>query len=90
MLEWALCRFYKKRTGTRYAELEFLHPGESVGHIVHFGASRLQNITALFFMLGWTWCSIHKKCVGPRYAELVFLCPVGYAGHVVHSCESGP
>jgi hypothetical protein len=29
----------KKRFRTRYAELHFLHPVASVGHIVHFGAS---------------------------------------------------
>ncbi len=72
MLEWALCRFYKKRTGTRYAELEFLHLGESVGHIVHFGASGLQNITALFFMLVWDQYGFHRKRAGTRYEELVF------------------
>jgi hypothetical protein len=31
--------FHKKHVGTRYAKLVFLHPVESSGHVVHFGAS---------------------------------------------------
>jgi hypothetical protein len=32
-------RFDKKRAGTRYVELVFLHPVGSVSHVLHFGAS---------------------------------------------------
>jgi hypothetical protein len=32
--------FYKKRAGTRYAEVGFLYPLGCVGHVVHSGASR--------------------------------------------------
>jgi hypothetical protein len=35
MLEWALCGFHKKRSGTRFAELVFLHLVGSVGHVVN-------------------------------------------------------
>jgi hypothetical protein len=51
-----------------------------VGHIVHSGASRPQNIDALIFMLGCARCSVHKKHVGTRYTELVFLHPVRFVG----------
>jgi hypothetical protein len=32
--------FIKKRVGTRYAKIVFLHPVRSAGHVVHAGASR--------------------------------------------------
>jgi hypothetical protein len=31
----------------------FLHPVGSTGHVVHFGASGVRSIDALFFVLGW-------------------------------------
>jgi hypothetical protein len=52
------------------------------------GASRLQNVEALFFMLEWTTCSLHKKCVETHYDELVFLPLEGSVGHLVHSGAS--
>jgi hypothetical protein len=69
MLRWAHDSFHKKRTGTRYANLVFLHPVGSAGHMVNSGASRLRNINALFFMLGWDWYGFDKK----RARTLVFM-----------------
>jgi hypothetical protein len=57
---------------------------------VHFGASGLQNIDALFFKIGWGQGGIYRKRVGTRYVELVLLHSVGFAGHVVDSGGFGP
>jgi hypothetical protein len=40
ILTWDWYGFPKNRTETRYAEVVFLHPVGSVGHVVHYGASR--------------------------------------------------
>jgi hypothetical protein len=85
MLVWDLYGFHKKRTGTRYVELVFLHLVGSIGHLVHFSVSGPRNIDALFFMLGWARCGFHKKCPGTRYAEFVFSHPVGSVHRVLHS-----
>jgi hypothetical protein len=39
MLRWDLCGFYKKRVGTRYAELLFFLLVGSMRHVVHSRAS---------------------------------------------------
>jgi hypothetical protein len=89
MLGRAQHDLHKKSIGTRYSELVFLHPVCSAAHVVHFGASRVQNVNALFFMLGWAQCGFHRKRTGTCYPELVLLHSVESAGHVVDSGPSG-
>jgi hypothetical protein len=79
----------QKNAGTRYAELVFLHPVGSAGHVIRCGASRAWILDTLFSMLGCTRCGFRKKRAGTRYDELVFLHLVGSVGHVVHSGASG-
>jgi hypothetical protein len=52
MLGWDWYGFYKKRVGTRYAELLFFNLVEFAGHVVHSGVSGVRNIDALFSYLG--------------------------------------
>jgi hypothetical protein len=84
MLGWDRYRFNKKHGGTCYAELVFLQPVGSVGHIVHSGAPGARNVNALFFMFGWDRYGFNKKRDGTHYTELMFLHPVGSVGHILH------
>jgi hypothetical protein len=84
MLEWARCYFHKKRTGTHYAKLMFLHLVGSTGHVVHSCAPEAQNVITLFFMLRWDWYGFEKKYAGTCYVELAFFNLVKYVRHVVH------
>jgi hypothetical protein len=61
MLGWDWYGFDKKRVGTRYAELVFLHPWE-----LHSGASGSRNFEALFFMLRWDPYGFHKNRIVTR------------------------
>jgi hypothetical protein len=88
MLGWDQYGFEKKYIWTHYAELLFLHPVGSAGHVVPFGASGERIIDTLFFKLRWDRYGFDKKRFRTCYAELVFLHPVGCASHVVHSGAS--
>jgi hypothetical protein len=61
---------------THYAEFVFLHSVRSRGHVAHSGASRVQNVNTVFFILGWALCRYHKNGARTHYAELVFMHPV--------------
>jgi hypothetical protein len=46
--------FHKNHAGTRYAERVFLHPVESVVHVVHSGALGCETSMHYFSCLGGT------------------------------------
>jgi hypothetical protein len=48
MLGGVRCGFHKKCNGTRYAELVFLYPVGSMGHIIHSDASG-REMSLLYF-----------------------------------------
>jgi hypothetical protein len=52
---------------------------------VHYSASKVQTVDAIFFMPGWARCGSHKKCVEIGYVEIVFLHLMRSVGHIVDS-----
>jgi hypothetical protein len=72
MLRWARCGFHKKRVGTRYAKLVFLHPVGSAGHVVHSGASRHETSTNYFSFLGGPGAVYIKSAIGHVTPNLSF------------------
>jgi hypothetical protein len=81
MLWWAQCSFYKKRVGTRYAKIVFLHLVGSAGHIVHSGARGAPNVGALFSCWGGPGTVSIKIAPGDVTPTLCFLHLVGSTGH---------
>jgi hypothetical protein len=65
----------------------FLHPVGSVGQLVHFRASGVQNVDTLFHARVLLY-GFDKKSVGTRFADLVFLHLLGSMGYIVHSRAS--
>jgi hypothetical protein len=53
MQGWDRYAFDKMHVGTCYAELVFLHPVGSAGHVMRSGGSGSRNVDAPFFMLRW-------------------------------------
>jgi hypothetical protein len=64
MLWWAWGGIHKKRIGTHYVELVFLHQVGYVGHVMHSYLPGAQNVDTLYFMLRWAWGSIQKSAPG--------------------------
>jgi hypothetical protein len=80
LLKWAWCGFYKKHTGTRYADPVFLHLVGYAGHFVHSSESKVRNIDTLFFMLRWIRCGLNKNRTRTRCVKLVIFASGGICG----------
>jgi hypothetical protein len=65
ILGWDWYGFNKKRDGTLYVELVFLHPAGSAGHVVDSGASGQEMLTHYFSCSGGTDLD-STKCA-PKY-----------------------
>jgi hypothetical protein len=77
-----LCGYHKKRAGTCYTELVFLHPVVYVGHVVCSIASEAPNVDALFFILGWPSVGPKKSTPGHVTPNLCFS-----SGGICGSCS---
>jgi hypothetical protein len=72
MLGWDWYGFNKMRARTSYAELVFLHPVGSVGHVVQSGASAARDINTPFVILWCNWYGFHNKRIGHVTPNLCF------------------
>jgi hypothetical protein len=72
MLGWDQCGFDKKCIGTRYAELLFLHPAGSAGHVVHFVHPASESSTNYFSSSVWTGTDWTKSASGHVMPNLGF------------------
>jgi hypothetical protein len=103
ILLWGRCGSHKRRLGTCYAKLMFLHPARSIGQIACFGASVVQNINTLFLMLGWACAGSTRSVPGHVTPNLCFCilcdlevmqCVPGHPGHKMltyyFSCSGWP
>jgi hypothetical protein len=88
MLGWDQYGFDNKCIGTHYAELLFLYPVGSEGHIGHFGASGERITDTIFFKVRWGRYGFDKKRFRTRYAKFLISHLVGSVGQVVHSDAS--
>jgi hypothetical protein len=89
MLRWDRYGFHKSHAGTRYAELVFLHPVGSAGHIMHSAASEAQIVKPLFLLLEWDHYGLNKKHARISYMEHEFLHPVRFVGDNAFYCVRG-
>jgi hypothetical protein len=84
MAEWDCYGYEKKRAGTHYAELVFLHPVGSAGHVVHFGVFEARNVDPLFSRSGAPSAISIKGALGHITLNLCFCIWWDIRGHVVH------
>jgi hypothetical protein len=89
MLGWARCRFHKKRAGTEYNELMFLHPVLSVGYVVHSGAFLARTSAYYFSGSSGTGAVCIKSALGHVMPNLCFYISWDLRGHIVRSDASG-
>jgi hypothetical protein len=78
MLGWDRYGFDKKRIGTRYAELVFLHLVGYVGHVVHSGVCGARNLDAFSYLGGpvVVFMKMHRDTICPTYV----FAPCGICG----------
>jgi hypothetical protein len=89
MAEWDCYGYEKKRTGTHYAELVFLHPVGSAIHMVHFVVFGARNVDPLFSHSGGPSAVSIKGGLGHIMPNLCFCIWWDIRGHVVHCGASG-